>query len=134
MLANSLYDLPYTRTRALKWLPRPAAGCDPLNSVVIKIGSCYAHGFGTPVNRLLAHDWFLVSAQGRELGSGFRAGQVEAGWIVRTRCPVVRALMWFTLAMAMTQDEELRERAQASRVELANVVPIEDGVNASDLG
>jgi hypothetical protein len=43
--------------------------------------------------------------------------------------------MWFTLAMAMThQDEELRERAQASRVELAKVVPIEDGVNASDLG
>ena len=133
LLANSLYDWLPTRALALKWLLRTAAGCEPLDSVVIKMGSCYAHGFSTLVNRLLAYYWFLISAKAGSAESVFALGELELTGLSE---PVdhLRALMWFTLAMAMTKDEELRERAQAARVELAKVLPIRDGVRACDLG
>jgi hypothetical protein len=45
LVADSLYDWPDTRARSLKWRLRTATGCHPLDPVVMKIGSCYAHGW-----------------------------------------------------------------------------------------
>jgi hypothetical protein len=36
--------------------------------------------------------------------------------------------------MAITMDEKMRYKAQPMRVELAKVVPIQDGIKACDMG